>query len=54
MRPKDGCLSVVDSTDADYAKQREAAKNNPQDRYITDKYDPQVQKGLEILRGRLK
>jgi C-terminal processing protease CtpA/Prc len=45
---------TVDFSDADYAKQREATRTEPQNRALIDRYDPQVQKGIELLRNRLK
>ena len=45
---------VVEFTDKDFEAQRDASRRDPQDKIAVHKFDPQLQKGLEILRGRLK
>ncbi|MDX1933392.1 MAG: S41 family peptidase [Capsulimonadales bacterium] len=45
---------VTDLTDADYARQREVIRNDPQNRAAINKLDPQLQKALEIVRAKLK
>ena len=44
----------VDFTEKDFEAQRDAARLDPQDKPAIHKLDPQLQRGLAILRGRLK
>ena len=44
---------TVDFTDAEFARQRDMVRTDPQNRAAINKFDPQLQKGLELLRGKL-
>ncbi len=45
---------LMDFTDADAARQRDITRDDPQNRAAIDHLDPQIQKGLEVLRAHLK